>query len=164
MNKVQVSHLFVAHLWIKSNHLRMIEHFNEPKCMADRWKEDISTWLIWLWFDCKLNVITLIDHILTKDVKAFCITLKGHIGILGAFRFSAFASSPADINLCTQINSQIDIAHRFANCKATDIAIVTCQRSIFKNWMAKEVCCCHRNFHSGLSKGFLKAINMSLTS
>ncbi len=82
MYKVEVSHLLVSNFWIESNHLWVIEHLNETKSVTNCWKEDISTWLIWLWFDCKLNVITIVDYILPKDVEAFCITLAGTVSIL----------------------------------------------------------------------------------
>ena len=46
--------------------------------------------------------------------------------------------------------------------KATDIAIITCESTVFEDRMAKEVSCRHRNFHSCCIKRLLKSIDMPL--
>ena len=102
MNKVESSHLLVTNLWVNSDHLWVIQGVDEGERVADCWKEDISTRLIWLRFDSKLNVVALIFYITTQDIEAFAITLECNIGILRAIRLCAFTAAPANINLCAK--------------------------------------------------------------
>ena len=135
MDEVEASHLFVTNFWIEADHLRMIKSLNKAKCVTNSWEIDIATGFVWLWFDSKLQVVTLIDNILTQDVEAFAVTLECSNGIFTCICLCAFAATPADIDLCAKVNREINIAHHFAQCISTDIAIIRCECTIFEDWV-----------------------------
>ena len=132
--------------------------------MTNGWQENISTWLIWLWLNCKFNVVTIISYKFAKSIEGFTETIKSNVGILCAIWFSTFTAAPTHVRSCAKFNCKFDIFHNLANCIATDIFVIWCKCAIFENRMCKQICCRHRHLHASFSQRLLEAINVSTAS
>ena len=102
MDEVEASHLFVTNFRVQANEFWTVECVNECHCVTNCWQEDISTRFIWLWFNCKLNVVSIVYNEIAENVECFTEALHCNIAIFSCIRFSTLTAAPTDICFCAK--------------------------------------------------------------
>src|SRR4026207_33094 len=137
--EVEPRHLLVADFRIDTNHLRAIESRNEPQHGACSRQIDIPTWLIRFRFERETIVVALIDRVFAKEVQSFAIPLQCFARIFRGIYFSAFPSTPENVNMRTQFGAEVHRPHRLLQRVQPHLWIARSKSSILKNRVVEEI-------------------------
>src|SRR5947209_1886148 len=158
VHHVQSGHLLVRNFRVHSNHLRVIERFNQSKISARRWKVNVSARLVRLGFESELVIIILRERILAKIVERLTETLDGFIRPSARVRLNTFAPTPQNENLRAEFSAQIHRAHCLLHSVGSHSRVVSRESSVAERWAIKEIDRRHRNFQP---RRFARALKLA---
>src|SRR5690606_16465172 len=107
--EVEARHLLVAHLRVQADELGVVERLDEAKGVADGGQQNVAAGLVWLGLNGELDVVAVVDDVLTKDVGGLAVALERDPRVLGEVVLGTLATAPHDEGLCAELGSQVDV-------------------------------------------------------
>ncbi len=120
VHKIEPCHMFVRHLRINTDHFRVIEGFDERQHVTCGRVINIPARFIRLGFQCKLQVILFIQHIITQEVHRLAGALNGSDWVFRRVGFGSLAPAPEDVNLRAKFNTEVNGVHGFLQSISAD--------------------------------------------
>src|SRR5207237_9482924 len=144
VGEVESRHLIVRDFRIQPHHFRVIERVDERQHMADRRQVNIASWLVRLRLQRKTQIVPLRSHVLAQEVDRIAEPLYRFLWILGGIGLSPFAAAPEHIGLGSQLDAEVDGAHRPLQSVTANGRAVARERSVPKYGIAKPAGGRHR--------------------
>ena len=156
MHEVQAGHLFVCHLRVDAHHLRMIKRGNKSQHVTGGGIIDIAARFVGFGFQGKLQIILLIQDIITQEVYRLSVALNGFHRVFTRIRFSALTPTPENVDFRSKFHAQVDGVHRLLESIRAHPGVVGCERAVFENGITKQVGGRHRDDQTGFLEGNLE--------
>ena len=126
----------------------MIEGRNEREHRAGGGQIDIAARFVWFGFEREFVVVALVDRILGEEIQRFAIPLQCFARVFRRIDLGTFAAAPEHVNVRAQFRAQVHRPHRLLQRIEAHARIVGSERPVFEDWIVKEICSGHWNFHA----------------
>ncbi len=134
----------------------MIERLEERQHVTGSRVVDVAARFVGLGFQRELEIILLVQNILTQEVHCLPRTLDGNDRVFGGVGLGPLAPAPEHIDLRAQLHTQVDGVHRFLQCIGAHFRVIGCKRAVLEGWVREQVGRRHGDDQPCIGKGLLE--------
>jgi hypothetical protein len=107
--------------------------------VPDGRQEDVAARLVGLRLEGEAQLVALRDDVVAQHVDRLAVAVERVARVLGDGRLGALAPAPEDVDLRAELDAEVDRAHRLADRRAADAAVVGGERAVLEGGMAEQV-------------------------
>ena len=153
----QPGHRLVRDLGVEADEVGAVERGDEVQRVPDGGQEDVAARLVGLGLEREAEAVALALGVVHEHVHGLAVALERVARVLGHADLGALAPAPEDVDLAAQLGAEVDRAHRLADRRAPDPAVVGRERAVLERRVAEQVRGRHADAHAGLLERRLQA-------
>ncbi len=157
---VEAGHLLVPDLWVDAHHLRVLELVDEGQRMPDGRQENVAPGFVGLRLDGEAHGVSLVEHVLAEQVEGLLVAVECGSNILGRPGLSAFATTPRDEGLRTELGRKVDVVGGLPDREAAYVAVIVGEAPVPEHRMREQVGGGHRDLQPGLVQGLSERLEV----
>jgi len=159
VHEVEPCHVLVGHLRIHAHHLRVIQRRNEAQHVACGGQVDVSPRFVGLGLQRELQIIALVDRILTHEIQRLAEALACVERALARIALDPFAAAPKYVDPRAELHAQVDRSQRLVQRIGAHLGVVGRECTVFEGGITEEIGGGHRHDQSGVDQGLLEVCN-----